>query len=140
MSLLELMIVIVLIAVALGPVIFSSRASIGKAAFDSRRSLAVNLITRMTERAAGLPFDTLRTLTDGGLDPETDPLLTADAFPTRLRDLVQDYSRRVTFEEKVPGKVGVLKVELRWYASARAEQSRLVAARVIVNRSRSVIR
>jgi len=134
-TLLEVVVVAGIMAFAIGPLLYMSRSSIRRTEHDMKRILAVNLSARMTERFAALPYGQLADLLGGGgFQPEQDPLLSPPTLPESLRESLGEYEKELRFEEVVPGRLGVLTVEVRW-ASKRdgPKNASLESARVVMN-------
>lgn len=125
--------VIGIMAFVLGPLIFMSRGAIGRTEHDMKRILAVNLASRLVDRYAGLPYGQLVELMAQGVDPSTDVLLRPHTYPEKLRESLQDYQETVSFEELVEGRMGMLRVEVRWQSRKGGPEVGLRAFRVVMS-------
>lgn len=132
-SMLELVVVVGMLAFAIGPMVLSSRSSIGKTEYDMKRAMAVNLATRMAERFAAVDYYTLVETIDASFDPDADPLLSPETYPDFLKARLGEYSKQVTFRELVTDRVGIVEVAVRWYPRKGMPQATLKASKVIVN-------
>ncbi len=131
---LELVVVVGILAFVIGPLVLSSRSSIGKAEYDMKRALAVNLATRMAERFGALDYRQAKaTLGGEGFDPEKDPLLAPETYPDFLKERLVEYRKSIRFEEFVPDRLGMIQVEIRWIPKQGAPETSLKASKVVVN-------
>lgn len=130
---LEIVVVAGILAFALGPLILMSRGAIGRTEHDMKRILAINLATRLVDRYASIPYPQLVELVRSGLDPESDPLLSPYTYPDGLRESLKSFTKTVSFEEQVEGRMGMLTVEVRWVPKKDAPETQLRAHRVVMS-------
>jgi hypothetical protein len=54
-------------------------------------------------------------------------------LPEGLRERLKEYKKLVSFEELVPGRMGMLTVEVRWVSKKGRPETSLRASRVVMS-------
>ncbi|MBI4872397.1 MAG: prepilin-type N-terminal cleavage/methylation domain-containing protein [Candidatus Riflebacteria bacterium] len=142
-SLLEIMMTVVILAVALIPLFEYFGSAPHRTSLTIHRALALTMANQLLERYRAVPYALLKEQFGQGEEKAreslvADPLIRPEAMPADLRQLFDSckFERDVVFEE-IPGRPGLalLKVFVRWKLGDVPPRE-MNLARVIVDYSR----
>lgn len=134
----EIAIAVLLIAVVLGPMIVAFTGSVKGTDHTNRRVVAIALTNQALERYKSEPFARLKELfgADGAAGERAlaeDPTLGSELVGQAFEESVRQFKLSGRFEEKEPGKVGVLTMVCRFPAQKQGTEAEVALAKVVAD-------
>ena len=132
----EIAIAVLLIAVVLGPMIVAFTGTVRGTDHTNRRVVAIALTNQALERFKSEPLARLKELfaSDAGARALTeDPTLQSEMVGAAFQESVTSFHLSGKFEEKQPGKVGVLTITCKFPSQQAGKEAEVTLAKVVAD-------